>query len=216
MRIAYPTFAALMLAGAVPSVTFAQIVVPYGKADHVDRLDHVLPVAVVTRSGDAIALTDPKPGAGFVLGAATLDITDPEHPRIVFTVGNATQTAIPLSRVHVHVATVNALADDESALFVPCGYSGWMSSLLRRAGSGVTVLEPGATLTLAVPVGPHCGPDKDGRPRPNVGFLVHLGSDGTPWVAGPRAEWGPAPSQLAEDALLRSAFGQLRSRGQHQ
>ena len=42
MRIAYSAFVALMLVSAVPSVSFAQIVIPYSDADvrNVDRLDH--------------------------------------------------------------------------------------------------------------------------------------------------------------------------------
>jgi hypothetical protein len=218
MRIAYSGLIAVLVASALPSVGFAQIVIPYTKAElsYTDRLDHAVPVATVTRTGDAIALGDPKLGVGFVLGAAKLDIRDPGQPMIVFSMSNGSETPIPLRSVSVHVATVNALVDDSAALFVPCGYYGRLTDILRvhNAVSGDTTLRPGATVTLTMPVGPHCGPDKDGRPRPNVGFLVHLSSDGTSWSDGPPAQEGPSPAQLPEDALLRSAFEKLRSQSQ--
>jgi hypothetical protein len=215
MRIAYSGLITVLVASALPSVGFAQIVIPYTKADssRTDRLDHAVPVATVTRTGDAIVLGDPILGVGFVLGAAKLDIKDPGKPMIVFTMSNGSETPIPLSSVLVHVATVNALVDDSAALFVPCGYGGRLTDMLRvhNVVSGDTTLRPGATVTLTMPVGPHCGPDKDGRPRPNVGFLVHLIGDGTFWTDGNPAQWGP---QLPEDALLRSAFEKLRSKWQ--
>lgn len=210
MRIMQAAVLTLLVASAVPSVGFAQIVIntPH-RWNHVDRLDHVLPVATVTRTGDSIALVKPQQGDGFVLGAAKLDIKDPDHPMIVYTISNGSETPIPLSRVDVHVVTVNALVDDSAALSVPCNYGGRLTSMMTESQrkSEDTTLRPGAAVTLAMPVGPRCGPDRDGRPRPNVGFLVHLTtvqtSDGTYAHGG-----------AADHALLRSAFEKLRSQSQ--
>ena len=125
MRATYSVFATILLLSAVPSVSFAQIVVPYGHGygNHVARLNHVVPVATVTPPGDAITLSDPKPGVDLVLGTAKLDIKDPDHPMIVFTVSNRTERPIPPSSVDVHVASVYAGKDGEP-----------MVSLLRLHG----------------------------------------------------------------------------------
>lgn len=206
MRIANSVFAVLLVGGAVPSVGFAQIVVPYTTAEavHTDKLDHVLPVATVTRSTDAIKLAKPHDGDGFVIGAATVDIKDPDHPMLVFTISNGSESPIPLSSVDIHVATVNESTGPSATLYVPCGYVGGLDSFARRAKSPITTLQPGAQLTVAMPAGPHCGADRYG-PRPAVGFLVHVSSDGTRLLV----------SDLAEYALLRGAFQQLRSESQY-
>src|ERR1044071_9964705 len=90
MRATYSLLATLLLLTPAPSLSFAQIVVPYapGESAHVARLDHVVPVATVTRLDDPITLANPKPGGDFVVGAAKMDIKDPAHPLIVFTVSN--------------------------------------------------------------------------------------------------------------------------------
>lgn len=179
MRTRYPVFATLLLS-AVPSVSFAQIVVPYRQpaGPVIARLDHVVPVATVTPPGDAFALANPKPGIDFVLGAATLDIRDPDHPMIVFAVRNGTESPIPPSSVHVQVGTVYARRDGSPAVNI-CGYTGRLSGLLDHHGSsGVAnaTVAPGATVTMALPVGAsNC---VVGRPNVPLGFLVHLTSDG--------------------------------------
>jgi hypothetical protein len=183
MRIAYSAFATMLLVSAVPSVSFAQMLVPYTQveASRVARLDHVVPVATVTPPGDAITLADPKPkpDVDLILGTATLDIRDPDHPMIVFTVSNGTDGPIPPSSVHVHVATVYASRDGAPVVSL-CGYSGSLQSLLlNHPGSSGLVnptLAPGAKVTMAIPVGPtNCAV---GRPNVPLGFLVHLSSDG--------------------------------------
>ena len=205
MRCVHTAVLTLLAASAVPSVAFAQIVIPYRNFHSADRLDHALPVATVTRTGDPIALVSPQAGDGFVLGAATLDLKDPDHPMIVFAISNGREMPIPLSRVGVNVRAVNAPADDGALLFV-CGYSGYLTNIMmaHRAVSVDTTLQPGATLTVAMPVGPHCHPYADGRQQgPLVGFLVHL-----EYSDGP-VNWGARHAEI--NALSRSAFEKLRS-----
>ncbi len=174
MRIAYSAFATMLLVSAVPSVSVAQILVPYTKlaASRVARLDHVVPVATVTPAGDAITLADAKPDVDLVLGTATLDIRDPDHPMIVFTVSNGTERPIPPSSVEVHVATVHASRDGAPMVSL-CHYSGSLQSLLLNhpGSSGLpnATLAPGAKVTMAMPVGPsNCAV---GRPNVPLGFL---------------------------------------------
>jgi hypothetical protein len=211
MRIAQSVSLGLLLA-TVPSVSFAQIVLPYsaGEANHTDRLDphhldHTLLVATVTRVGDGVALTNPQQGDGFFIGDATLDLKNPDRPMVVFTMTNGTESPIPFSRIDIHVATVNASTGNAS-LAVSCGYGGVSLTTflnVKHVTYKETALSPGATLTVAMPVGPHCGPDTYG-PRPAIGFLVHVSSDGT----------GARLADPVEDAFLRSAFEQLRSQTQ--
>jgi hypothetical protein len=204
MRIAYSAFATMLLVSALPSVSFAQILVPYTKiaASRVARLDHVVPVATVTPPGDAITLADPKPGVDLVLGAAKLDIRDPDHPMIVFTVSNQTERPLPPSSVDVHVATVYASRDGAPMVSL-CGYSGSLQSMLLNtpgsSGLGNATLAPGATVTMALHVGPtNCAA---GRPNVPLGFLVHLTTDGPP----------PLPDRMAR---LRRALEAQRSQAQ--
>jgi hypothetical protein len=182
MRMTYSALAAVLLLSAAPSASFAQIVIPYvgDHATRVARLDHVVPVATVTPLNDALTLANPKPGADFVLGAARLDIRDPARPMIVFTVSNGTESPLPPGSVHVEVATVYANRDGEPTVSI-CGYGAPLSNLLNVAGlSGPanTPLQPGATVTMSMPVGPsNC---VVGRPNVPLGFLVHLTGNGHP------------------------------------
>jgi hypothetical protein len=85
------------------------------------------------------------------------------------------------SRRPYTVVESGAMADarsDDGGLFVPCHYSGSLSALLGRAAGGDTTLAARATVTVAMPAGPHCGPYEDGRERPILGYVVHLNSDG--------------------------------------
>jgi hypothetical protein len=186
MRITSSTVAALLVAIAVPSFGFAQIVVAYppGPPAHVARLDHAVPAATVTQPSDPIALANAKPGVDFVRGAATVNVDDPDHPKILFTVSNQTASPIPPDSVFVHVASVYPGKDGEPVVSL-CGYSGRLSDMLKAPGSSAAAnatLAPGATVTIAVPVGP--GPCVQKDPQQNVGFLVHLTGDGTHHFAG--------------------------------
>ena len=55
---------------------------------------------------------------------------------IVFTIGNGSQTPIPLRSVYVYKATVNALVDNADKLFVPCS-GGCPRTRMVSAVSGV-------------------------------------------------------------------------------
>jgi len=182
MRMTCSAFATILLLTAVPSASFGQIIVPYSQSDPipVSRLDHVVPVATVTPAGDAITLANPKPGVDLVLGTATLDIRDPDRPMIVFTVSNGTESPISPGSLDVHVATVHADRNGAPTVSL-CGYMGPLSSMLNQPGSSGldnATLAPGATVTMAMRVGPsNCGV---GRPNVPLGFLVHLTSHGHP------------------------------------
>lgn len=201
MRTTYTVLATMLLLSAFPSVSVAQIVVPYRAGNHVARLNHGVPVATVTPPDDGIALADPKPGIDHVLGAATLDIRDPDHPMIVFTVSNRTEAPIPPGSVDVHVASVYTNRHGEPTVNI-CGYMGSLQGMLTLPGSsgvGNATLAPGATVTMTVPVGPSpCLVSG----APSVGFLVHLTSNGVPALHD-------------RVARLRRALEALRSQTQH-
>ena len=84
MRTTYTVPATVLLLSAFPSVSVAQIVVPYRAGNHVARLNHGVPVATVTPPDDGIAVADPKPGIDHVLGAAT--VTGTANLRLTFAV----------------------------------------------------------------------------------------------------------------------------------
>ena len=190
----------LLVTSAVPSVGFAQLVIPYTQSydNLVDRLDHVLPVATVTRPVDGIALADPHPGDGFVLGGATLDLKNPDRPVVAFTMTNATEMPILLSTVYVHEVRVNLPSADGSVV-VACSTSPWLS----HPGQGDKALQPGATVSVRMPIAPRCGPTLGAT----VGFLVYLQAGG-PSFAESRSTWDQ------HHAMLRKAFEQLRSQAQ--
>jgi hypothetical protein len=106
MRIAYPALMALLVASAVPSVGSAQVRTPFRSPTPDQRFDHVVPVATVSLVGDIVALAgartvqDPS-GEPFVLGAATLDLRDPAHAKVVFTMTNVTEMPILLNEVEI-------------------------------------------------------------------------------------------------------------------
>ncbi|HEX5473069.1 MAG TPA: hypothetical protein VFX12_00295 [Vicinamibacterales bacterium] len=183
----------LLVACTVPSVSFAQVVIPC-PAGREAPLDHVVPVATVSRPGDAMALADARQGDGFVLGAATLDLKDPACPRVAFTITNPTQRAIPWQDVTLHAVRVNA-APEDGALRIACS---WTLSMIRWEPKDSAV-QPGSTATLEMPIAGGCR-----ALGSTVGFLVSIRSDGTFW-GGSRAAWHE------ENARLRRAFETLRS-----
>jgi hypothetical protein len=219
MRIVHIALTSLLLGGAVPSVSFAQVVIPYTKAaaSLVDRLDHSVPVATVVRSTDsAIGLAYPKPGDGFVLGSAKLDLKDPDHPMVAFTMTNGAQTPMLLSTVITSVWRVNSRAED-GHIAISCMTEPWLS----KPGPADTGLQPGATISVEMPIAPRCGPGLG----ETVGFLVYLHSGGVAWVHAEYEElkarneadpnrWGPDPAAVEESAFLHRAFEKLLSLSQ--
>lgn len=192
MRIAYSVFGTLLMVSAIPSVSFAQVVIPYERdtANQAAPLERIVPVATVTLPAEAIALNDPQVGHGFVIGAANLDLKDRAHPMVVFTISNTTQTAIPLSNVGFRSVRVNLRVADSRPSF-SCGV--W--SQLSQPGPGDRALPPGAAITVTMPVAPMCPELGE-----TVGFLVFL--EMTPK--------SPLYKIRKTDALLHSAFQMLR------
>ncbi len=101
MRITYSALLTLLLANAVPSLVAAQDLSPNWPMPPYDQhLDHVVPIATVARVGGRLALANPRTvqdaqAEPFVLGAATLDLTNPSRATVTLTVTNTTDRAIP-------------------------------------------------------------------------------------------------------------------------
>jgi len=217
MRIAQSALIGVLLV-PIPSVSSAQVVIPYTRAEanRVDRIDHAVPVATVIRSTDsAIALPYPEPGDGFVLGAAKLDLKDSDRPMVAFTMTNAAQAPMPLSDVIADVFRVNSRTED-GRIAIACMTGPW----LGKPGRGDTALQPGTTVTVEVPIAGRCPALGE-----TVGFLVYLHSNAKAWVhaehealqalneAHPN-RWGPSPQEIEQDAFLHKAFAKLVSLSQ--
>src|SRR3954466_295590 len=197
MRIAYSALMTLLLSSAVPSVSFAQVLVPCQPRD--EAIKDVVPVATVTRVGDAIALGDAQPTDTLVLGAATLDMKAPKCTKVAFTMTNATNAPIALTNVSLHGVRMTR-TDDPAAqrpLTSACSIS--IPTLDRRFLKDTT-LPPAATVTVVMPVARGC--PKLGQ---TVGFLVSVRRDGTQWWSGDT----PQQDGTREAALLRTAFETL-------
>jgi hypothetical protein len=177
------------------------------------RLDHVVPVATVSRLGQPIALADAHPvqdasGEPFVLGAASLDLSDPSHAMVVFTLTNATETPIP--RKSVYVWEYSVWRDNRGLVIPSIDGVPYTNSRGQRGtyspGYGVTLSawdvpetwQPAATITLQMPISqvPKTG---EGELE---GFLVFV-----EWFGQGRPRLG----QLNGD-MLRRAFLNLPSR----
>jgi hypothetical protein len=197
MRIAYSALMSVLLASAVPSVCFAQVSVPCHSRDQTSK--EVVPVATMTRLGDAIALADAQPEDVFVLGSAKLDMKDPACTKIVFTMTNATGSPISLTNVSLHGVRMTLSDSPVNGLPLKSACSIGIGSIDHRFVTNTT-LAPGATVTVDMPVARGC--PNLGR---TVGFLVSIRSDGTDWWAGDT----PHYEQTREAALLRRAFETL-------
>src|SRR4051812_7941951 len=188
-----------LLLVAVPSVSFAQVVVPCVRGDVTTTAN--VPVAVVTRANDAIAVADARPYDTFILGTATLDKRDTACTKVAFTMRNATDQPIPLTNVDLHGVRVNRRQTD-GHLSTACSIG---VGPIDRRFTRDTTLQPGATVTVEVPIARECPLLGD-----TVGFLVSIRSDGTTWVGDGRPVWpGPDPRTVQENALLQAAFGAL-------
>lgn len=195
MRIALSAFATLAL--AIPSVCFGQIVIPYpGSFYRVDRPDHPIPIATVTPAGDVIGLDGAHQYGTFVIGAATLDLKDPNHPMIAFTLMNP--TALPILLSSVYVDDVRANLRDTGDLVLMCR----SVPRLSHAGPADKTLQPGTWINVEMPIPPACG----WNVGETAGFLVYLKSGAGVITPETRTE---------EVVLLHSAFEKLRSQSQH-
>jgi hypothetical protein len=164
------------------------------------HLDHAIPVATVTRAGDKMALTDAQSADGFMLGGASLNLTDPDHPEVTFSITNSTQMPIQLSTVHLQEVKVYSRADG-GPLIENCVTAPW----LAHPGAGDRALQPGAAVAVEMPI-PQCGALGQGD---LLAFLVFVQSDGGPtqWFASRSADDQP-------NSIMRRAFETLRSQAQ--
>ena len=194
MRIASPVLAGLLVSVAVPSASFAQVFnIPVPAPNAVARLDQIVPVATVTRTGDPIGLGNAQVGDGFVLGAAKFDLTDPSYPRIAFTITNA--TGMPIALANISVDDVRVTAPPQGRPAFVCKAVAF--SLGRWAKPGASI-QPGAAVTAEIGTAPQCLPGQD-----TLAFLLSIRGDGTQF------------QQIEEKALLAKAFEQLRAEAQH-
>ena len=165
MRIADSALLTLLVASAVPSVGFARALLDESHLRHDLHLDHVVPVATVSRLGQPVELADAHrvqdaSGEPFVLGGATLDLSDPAHAMVAFTLTNATETPIPRKSVYVWEYSVWR---DKRGLVIPSIDGIPNPNDPRRMsfpGYGVTLSawdipetwQPAASITLRMPI----------------------------------------------------------------
>src|SRR5262245_21989438 len=132
MRRTHVFVTMLAMIGA-PSVSLAQVVSlqPHG---HYFTIDHAIRVATVSLTKDIVKVeggrvVDDGLGEPFVLGAATLNMSVPSAPKIVFTITNRTEASIPLQDVLIYERTMVAAKDlpgtTVGAPFMPTSASGW-------------------------------------------------------------------------------------------
>ena len=187
MRITYSALLTLLLANAVPSLVAAQDLSPNWPMPPYDQhLDHVVPIATVARVGGRLALANPRTvqdaqAEPFVLGAATLDLTNPSRATVTLTVTNTTDRAIPW----------NDLMFEEVRI---CGVSGQTHGYPTVGGRGGHPSEgevpPGAKISVLIPVAPNCAKEWD-----TEGILVFVGK--------PAPRLSTPPSDPAWDDVWR-------------
>jgi hypothetical protein len=158
MRIVHTAFLSLVLAGAVPSAGSAQVLTPFAEFPgliHDQHLDHPVPVATVSRVGDIVTLSgarivDDGHGEPFVLGAASLDLHDPVHAKVRFTIANATDAPIPLDDVMINATSLCSISDPDHPYAYP--------QYGIRAGGfhGTAQLQPGEKASIQIPIPPSC------------------------------------------------------------
>jgi hypothetical protein len=208
MRRACSAFVVLLAVCAAPSAEAIQhVLTPFHDALlEQQNLDHAVPIATVPRVGSIVALADARivqnpSGQPFVLGAATLDVTNISSPRIGFTMTNTTQQPIQLSDVFIEAQT----------MAVDKGYARYLGSLEGQAGSSLAgeQLQPGATIVVDMPISPLTISARylDTKYK-TWGFLVLVGE--WPGPASNRAAWD---DWKLSESLLEQAFATLISEG---
>ncbi len=189
MRRLHTVLMGLLLGGAIPSVGFAQVLLPFeGKPwpRYNERLDHAVPVVTVSRVGDFFALAHARTvedeyGEPFVLGAATLDLRDPAHAKVIFTVTNVMETPVLFTDVMIHEVMLCALRGPAHPFAFP--------QVGARPADGLhdpREFQPGEKVTVQIPIPPSCG--KGSEP---LGILVRFGRPGP-------GEWSSTPAIRAD------------------
>jgi hypothetical protein len=192
MRVVYSAFVTLLAVCAAPSTGVAQVLLPFeGKPwpGYNERLDRAVPVATVSRVGDIFALADARivedgHGEPFVLGSATLDLRDPAHAKVVFTMTNVTGTPILFTDVMIHEVLLCATGDRERPFAFP--------QVGARPADGMydpRVFQPGEQVTVQIPIPPSCPM----RSEP-LSILVRVGRPGP-------GEWSSTPVLRANTHL---------------
>ena len=217
MRIAYSTVMTLLLVSAIPAIGLAQVLSPFRDTDQREhRLDRLVSVATVNLVGDVVALADSRvvddpTGEPFVLGAATLDLRDPSHAQIVFSMTNASTEPIPWNTVELSVRRVTPVPLDDQIKGAPalffCAH-GALAGHPSRPTSPKGAWQPGATVTVQVPVADDCF--RRSEAADPLAFLVYAGSE----LPHPDLLLGPSDpgwSAVAarNKALFRRAFEKL-------
>ena len=217
MRIAYSTVMTLLLGSAVPASGLAQVLTPFSDQHPAHRLDRLVPVATVNLVGDVVALDDPlvvddPTGEPFVLGAASLDLRDPSHAQIVFSMTNASSEPIPWNTVELTVRRVTPVpVEDQNngapALFFGCRH-GVLAGHPSRPTSPKGAWQPGATVTVQVPVADDCL--RRFETADPLAFLVYAGSvlPHPDLLLGP-SDPGWSAVAARNNALFRRAFEKL-------
>lgn len=232
MRIAYPALMSLLLTSAAPTNALAQVLtLPAYAYPHQRPLEHAVPVATASLVGDVVTLEGARIvqdsyGEPFVLGAATLNLSTPSQPKIVFTMTNDTEVPIPLKDVLIYERTIVSAQSlrgvTVGAPFMPMSAAGWGPGRYPEGEQ----LQPGASLTVEVPLSPF-GPESANP----IGFVVFVGRKlphgdesmdptGRAWIGETRpahADASGAPAGrawLGENPLFTRAFLALLSQGQ--
>lgn len=184
MRIVHTALLSLLLGSAVASVGFAQVLTPFDEnpwPPYDQHLDHPVPVVTMSRVGDIVALSgarvvDDGKGEPFVLGAASLDLHDPAHAKVVFRIANATDAPIRLDDVVIHEASLCSVPDQNHPFAYPQADG--------RAGGfhGTAQLQPGERVTIQIPIPPSCEVKEKLRGvearRETLGVVVKVGRPG--------------------------------------
>lgn len=213
MRITTSSAFGVLLLTLAPSIGGAQVLSPFSHLrSEPQALAHAVPVATLNLAGDAIALADPHvvndPAiAPFVLGAASLDLHDPSHAMIVFSIRNAATEPIPWNAVEFSVERAAPVPLEDQAQGAPTLI---FCTLAKRglAAAPNELFQPGATASVQVPISGDCF--RKSEAADPLGFLVYVGGE----MPHPDLLLGPSDPQWAafsarRKALLRRAMDEL-------
>lgn len=204
MRIPLSAFAVFVVTAAIPSTGIAQVLAPFRPAPREHRLEHVVPVATVNLVGDVVELADPVivqvPSAEpFVLGAASLDLRDPAHGTIRFTMTNASRRPIPWNTVEFSVERADPVPMEDQMRGAPDLF---FCRLSRRglAAFPQELWQPGVTVAVQVPIVGDCL--RRAEPADPLGFLVYAGR----MLPHPDLSLGPPDPAWEHFGTLRTAL----------